>query len=191
MSADPITLGIGGAVLGGVLDKENPLRGAALGGAGGYFGGPLFNAAPSAPGMAGSLGSGIGASAAQGAGMAGSLGNGLSASQAGGMGLLGAEGGGLAGGQLASNSAMLSASGSPAQIASAAAAADMSKNMQLAMQGGKMLMGDKRQQQQAPMGIAPPMMRPNMQPASFISTSPYAPVVRLGQNRNVAPNRRG
>lgn len=52
---DPITLALIGGAIGGLLDKKKPLRGAALGAAGGYF----------APGLIG------GASAAGGAGAAG------------------------------------------------------------------------------------------------------------------------
>ena len=51
--ADPITLGVAGAGLGAIADGDNPLRGAALGGLGGWAGGSMLGL--------GAAGSGAGA----------------------------------------------------------------------------------------------------------------------------------
>ena len=63
---DPITLALIGGALGGLLDKNKPLRGAALGAAGGYF----------APGLIGGA-SAAGGSGAAGASAGGSMSGGL------------------------------------------------------------------------------------------------------------------
>jgi len=61
--SDPITLGLAGAAGGALLDKGNPLRGAALGGMGGYFAGPALLGAEAMPagvtGMSGASGMGV------------------------------------------------------------------------------------------------------------------------------------
>lgn len=185
MSADPITLGLGGAVLGGMMDKENPLRGAALGGIGGAVGGPLFNAAePAAAGMSGALGSGINPAATVGLNAsAGGLspmalaGGATPVTQAGGgMAALGAEGGGLMG-----------------NVASAAPSSGLlgkDAAMQALKMGGNLMAGGKEQPQPVPM--APAQMQPRPQAAPFLASAPsFHPMFGMGQNRNVAPNRRG
>lgn len=63
---DPITLALIGGAIGGLLDKKKPLRGAALGSAGGYF----------APGLIGGA-SAAGGSGAAGASAGGSMSGGL------------------------------------------------------------------------------------------------------------------
>lgn len=63
---DPITLALIGGAVGGLLDKKKPLRGAALGAAGGYF----------APGLIGGA-SAAGGSGAAGASAGGSMSGGL------------------------------------------------------------------------------------------------------------------
>lgn len=51
--ADPATMAVGGAAAGAMLDRKNPIRGAALGGMGGYFVGPSLGALGGAvPGVA-------------------------------------------------------------------------------------------------------------------------------------------
>ena len=61
--ADPMTIGMIGAGVGAMMDKDSPMRGAVLGGAMGYGGGAMMGvgaggsaAAQAAPGMAGMTG---------------------------------------------------------------------------------------------------------------------------------------
>lgn len=101
--ADPVTMAVGGAALGGLLDKKNPLRGAALGGLGGYFAGPALGlAGEGASAGAAGMGGGTGLLAKEGAmaGLAPNLANAptITPSFMGGMGLKGA---GAMGGMLA------------------------------------------------------------------------------------------
>ena len=209
MSADPITLGLGGAIIGGMLDKDNPLRGAALGGLGGAIGGPAFSAVEgaAAPGMAGAVGSGItggsafGANAAGGMASLGGIGNGVGATAAGmspmglaggagglaqaggGMAALGAEGAGLMGGvapQMAQAGGGLLGGGQMADKA-------------LSM-GGQMLMKNEQAKQGQPVmpGVAPPQMRPNFAMPSFMQSAPtFRPAIGgLPMNNPVAANPR-
>ena len=60
--AEPATMAMGGAVLGAFMDRDNPIRGAALGGLGGYAGGAFMGAG----GMGGLLGGGNAAAGATG-----------------------------------------------------------------------------------------------------------------------------
>jgi len=55
--ADPVTMAIGGAAAGALMNKDDPLKGAALGGIGGFAGGSML------PGLMGAQG-GIGAAEA-------------------------------------------------------------------------------------------------------------------------------
>lgn len=187
MSADPITLGIGGAVIGGMMDRKNPVRGAALGALGGAAGASMFGG-PALTGMEalGATGAGVTgvsplAAASMDApavvGMEGALGGGLSSAALPGM-AEAAPGGlmshSLMGGLQTSPSMALAANGTPAQIAGASGLLGDKEAMQMAMQGGKMLMGNNQQQQQPRiMGLAPPAMRPNIRQANpFISSAP-------------------
>lgn len=205
MSADPITLGIGGAVLGGMMDKENPLRGAALGGLGGAVAGPAFSAVEAAPGMAGAVGNGVagsafGANAAGGMAAQGALGGGLSATAGGlspmglaggasgiapvggGMAALGAEGGGMMGG-LASN----------APSAAGLLGGDKLAGKGLEM-GAQMLMKNEQAKQGQPVmpGIAPAPMKPMFGQPSFMQSAPmFRPAIGgLPVNHPVAANPR-
>lgn len=207
MSADPITLGIGGAVIGGMMDSKNPVRGAALGALGGAAGASMFGG-PALTGMEalGATGAGVtGVSplaaasieAPAVAGMEGALGGGLSSAAMPGM-AEAAPGGlmshSLMGGLQTSPSMALAANGTPAQIAGASGLLGDKEAMQMAMQGGKMLMGNNQQQQQPRiMGSAPPAMRPNIgQANTFMSSAPSFNSV-VGQMRptsNYAANPR-
>lgn len=215
MSADPLTLGIGGAVIGGMMDKENPLRGAALGGLGGAAAGPMFGAAGSAPGMAGSVGSGITgsmgaagvggfagsgtAAGAAGAGMGGALGSGVGAT-AGGMSPLALAGGASPLMQAGGGMAALGAEGAGMSGALPALGqaqggmlAGMSGDKALSM-GGQMLMKNEQAKQGQPVmpGVAPPMMRPQFGAPSFMQSAPgFKPIISgLPQNHAVAANPR-
>lgn len=204
MSADPITLGIGGAVLGGMLDKENPLRGAALGGLGGAIGGPAFSAVEgaAAPGMAGAIGSGITAPTAVGSGMSslGGLGGGVGAT-AGGMSPLALAGGAGSVAQAGGGMAALGAEGSgllggvTPQMAQAGAGLLGGKMADQALSmGGQMLMKNEQAKQGQPVmpGVAPPQMRPNFAMPSFMQSAPnFRPAIGgLPMNHPVAANPR-
>ncbi len=56
--ADPVTLGVAAAGVGAMVDKDNPLRGAALGGLGGWGGGTLMGLGAAGGAGAGGLGAG-------------------------------------------------------------------------------------------------------------------------------------
>lgn len=205
----PAMMAMGGALAGGVMDKEQPLRGAALGALGGYTGGAALGAmGGTATGMGaiGATGAGVtGVSplaaasieAPAVAGMEGALGGGLSSAALPGM-AEAAPGGlmshSLMGGLQTSPSMALAANGTPAQIAGASGLLGDKEAMQMAMQGGKMLMGNNQQQQQPRiMGSAPPAMRPNIGQANpFMSSAPSFNSV-VGQMRptsNYAANPR-
>lgn len=187
----PVMMAIGGAVAGGAMDSENPLRGAALGAAGGYLGGGALGAmgasgaAGGAAGMGGAAGSGL---SAAGGGLAGGAAGGMAAegalgagiAQGGGTGLAGA--GGLLGGQGAGMAGAgagvgmatptlgmsagqmapsLSLAGHMGKLGAAMESPEMSR--QLVGMGGNMLMkGQQPQQQQQPMPM--PMAPPMMRP---------------------------
>lgn len=145
-----------GAVAGGLLDKKNPLRGAALGAFGGYAAGPA---------LAGAAGGGASAGATGLASLPASV---LPASQA-----FGAGGGALAEGAAAS-------AGAGGIGAAASPVGGMNFGQRLAMQGAQGLLGGRQQQQ--PM-MAPAPGRP-MQPdagGSFAQSSPFMTAGRMPQ----------
>lgn len=169
MSADPVTLAIGGAAIGGMLDKKNPLRGAALGGLGGYFGGPLLQ--------------GLGAGAAPAGGAVG--GTGLTMGAAGANGLAAPAAPSLMTANAAAPMAMpplnpmaqgmgaqgLQTAGAGFGTGSAASMPFSAKDM--IQMGGKM-MGQGQQEQRPMAAPAAPMQMPQGQQQSFASISPYA-----------------
>lgn len=211
MSADPITLGLGGAAIGAMLDSDNPLRGAALGGAGGAIGGAALGgagaagagAAEAAPGMAGALGSGISAPGASANLMAaqGGLGSGLSmgggTGMAGAGGLLGGQGAGM-GAALGSGVGMstpmlgmtagemapaLSMTGQLGKLGSALS--DPSVSGRALDMGKQMMMKQNQAQQGQPVmpGIAPPRMMPQFGMPSFMQSAPqFRGVTNLPMN---------
>lgn len=210
----PAMMAIGGAVAGGAMDEENPLRGAALGAFGGYTGGAALGAAGagagSAAGLGGAAGSGVSgglAGSAAGAGAAGAgsgmaslggLGSGITGSTVaggaaggyGGMAALGAEGSGLLGGsvapQLASAGAGMGGAGMSGLMNNPMAQKALSM-------GGQALMNQERQKQGAPVAqVAPPMMRPQFQPAPFMASAPsFRGVTGMPVGRFPMMNRRG
>jgi hypothetical protein len=208
----PVGMALGGAVLGGAMDKDNPMRGAALGALGGYAGGGALGAmgagSGTAAGMGGALGNGLTAgTAGEAAGMG--LGGGLSAGGGTGMagagGLLGGAGSGMAGmgaGISAPTSLLGMSAGEAAPSLSLAGHLDKFANnpemgeKALSM-GGQMLMKDQQAKQGQPVmpGVAPPMMRPQFAAPSFMSSAPsFNPAIsglRIPQNVAANPRMRG
>jgi hypothetical protein len=166
--ADPVTMAMGGAAAGALLDKEEPLRGAMLGGIGGYIGGPAFGAAAETPGAIAAVTPGLTAGGEQAA---------MLAAQNAGLGMEGLMATGAAGGN-----AMLGGMG----------ALNSAMNDPMAKLGMNMMMSDKGQgqgQQMPQMPIAPPAMRPQFQPGTFSSLAPqFNPIIGgLPFNKNVSP----
>jgi hypothetical protein len=176
---DPTTMAMAGAGIGAMMDKDEPLRGAALGGMGGYMGGAALGA--NAGGAYGAL-PGMAAPSAQTAALA---------SQAGGMGMAGIPAG-TQGAQAAMLASQTGAFGPAGLLATGEAAAsapgmgmgmmpwakekafNMGKNLAFGGQGdsAKMIkagqamgqMGQQQQQQQqqrAPMIAPAPQINPN------------------------------
>lgn len=242
----PAMMAIGGAVAGGAMDEENPLRGAALGALGGYTGGAALGAmggaAGGAAGMGGAAGSGItgatgaaglggaglanagsaGMMSAAGGGMGGALGGGIGGStlaQGGllagsglnaagtsgallggaGAGMGGAMGGGISTPMSAMNAGFtageiapsLSMTGHLNKIGTAMQSPEMAQK--LGSMGGQMLMNQERQKQGVPVAqTAPPMMRPQFQPAPFMASAPsFRGVTGMPVGRFPMMNRRG
>lgn len=170
---EPMAIAALGAGGGALMDKKNPLRGAALGGLGGYFLGPAI---AGAGGGVAPVVSGETAAAGGAAGFGGQQAAMLAAQDAG---MGGGMMGGLAKGTLAANGGMAM---SPAQYAMlqgqdaafAGGAAGMPKGMDMARMGMQMA-GSSRPQPQGG-GMAAPMPMPQQQqPAgSFMASSPYS-----------------
>lgn len=169
-----------GAVGGAMMDKDNPMRGAALGGALGYGGGALMGAGSAASGTAGAYGAlpGMAAPSAQTAQLA---------AQSAGMGAIPS---GVQGAQAAMLAEQTGAFGMPGLLATGEAAAvpgsmtsgafGMGKNLAFGgqnstdiMKAGQAMSGqgqrEPQQRQMAPPIVSAPMNRP--QPLPF--NSPY------------------
>lgn len=203
--ADPATLAIAGAGAGALLDKKDPLRGAALGGIGGYFGGPaLFGEA----GAAGATAAGMGpvtqgaAGQALAAGQAAPsmmsafgpgaspLGSGLAGMDAATLTGVNAPLGSLPMGMDAAALNPLSQAATNAGIVASSAGMGLSpSNMQLMGMGGNMLLkGQQPQQQSGPMAFAPPaQLNPNAG-GSFAQSSPFSS--RMPQMSNMGAGSR-
>lgn len=225
----PAMMAIGGAVAGGAMDEENPLRGAALGAFGGYTGGAALGAmggaAGGAAGMGGAAGSGISgglAGSAAGAGAAGAgsgmaslggIGSGITGSTAAGGaaggygGLLGGAGAGLGGAMGGGVSMPMSAMNAGFTAGEMAPSLSMTGHLnklgtamqspemmeKLRSMGGQALMNQERQKQGMPVAqTAPPMMRPQFQPAPFMASAPsFRGVTGMPVGRFPMVNRRG
>lgn len=166
--ADPVTMAIGGAAAGAMLDKKDPMRGAMLGGISGYIGGPMFGAAAETPAAVAAVTPGLTAGGEQAA---------MLAAQNEGLGVSGL----LATGQAGGNAALGAAGAIPAD------------KMKMALQGAQM-MNKKGQGQGQPMPVmsaAPPAMRPQFQPGTFQSLAPsFSPIFQAPWNMNVAADPR-